>query len=95
MEGLPPICVDCQYFNETSAHPVTCAAFHGGIPDEIFTYGNPHVEPIDGDNGIRFEPKDGILTKWAKIAIDDYERLKQRKLERSLNRLKKAKKSKQ
>jgi hypothetical protein len=88
MEGLPPICVNCEHWNENSAHPVTCKAFPQGIPDEIFTYGNPHIEPINGDNGIQFEPRNGILTKYAKMAIDDYNEEKLKKVKRSIRKLK-------
>lgn len=36
-----------------------CAAFKDGIPDEVKDNALDHREPIDGDNGIRFEAKAG------------------------------------
>jgi hypothetical protein len=72
MEGLPPICVDCAHFDENSAHPITCRAFPQGIPDEIFTFGNPHLDPFPGDNDLRFEPRDGQLTNYAARLIEEY-----------------------
>jgi len=48
-----PQCLDCKYYDmETSF----CAAFPGGIPDEIFLGDHDHQEPYPGDNGITFEP---------------------------------------
>ena len=38
----------------------TCAAFPDGIPSSIsfFGFNTDHRRPFEGDNGIRFEPKD-------------------------------------
>jgi hypothetical protein len=35
----------------------TCLAFPKRIPDDIWRGDNLHREPVDGDNGYRFEKK--------------------------------------
>lgn len=44
-----PACMTCAryHFND----PLTCDAFLGRIPDEIWLEGNPHTSPVDGDGG--------------------------------------------
>ena len=54
---LPP---DQEEFGDTPDEPelgqfVYCAAFPGGIPDEIAYGDNLHLEPFTGDNGIQYE----------------------------------------
>lgn len=41
--------------------PQTCAAFPDGIPDAVFTNRKDHRQSVDGDHGIRWEPR-GDLT---------------------------------
>lgn len=51
MEYDPP-CTTCRHriFGDV------CEAFpEGGIPADILTGVNRHTEPVDGDNGIRYE----------------------------------------
>jgi hypothetical protein len=36
----------------------TCDAFPNGIPDAIFNTEIIHDHPIEGDNGIQFEPRE-------------------------------------
>jgi hypothetical protein len=50
-------CVRCRNWNEGT---FTCRAFPDGIPDQVLTGKNFHREPIDGDNGIRFEAAVGL-----------------------------------
>jgi len=52
---LSPNCIRCKHYHD-DGEPVTCEAFPKRIPDEIWLYGNKHIEPFPGDNGIRFEP---------------------------------------
>lgn len=52
-------CPFCIHFNSNIRDRTVCTAFPNGIPDEIkFGYAH-HTEPWPGDNGIRFEPKEG------------------------------------
>ena len=49
------VCSLCKHL--ISIDKATCQAFPGGIPDEIFLYGNEHTAPFPGDHGIQFEEK--------------------------------------
>lgn len=35
---------------------LVCRAFRNGIPGSITSGFDPHTEPVEGDNGIQFEP---------------------------------------
>lgn len=37
-----------------------CKAFPGHIPDEVLMNQVDHRKPIDGDDGVQFEPRDGL-----------------------------------
>jgi len=55
---IEPKCIRCKYYDPKSG---TCAAFPGGIPDDIYFGSFDHVNPYPNaenptDNGIRFEP---------------------------------------
>lgn len=52
MIGPAPVCLKCIHYNDD----LTCKAFPNGIPDEVVFNGNDHAQPIEGDNGIQFEP---------------------------------------
>lgn len=53
-------CVYCKHVGRAAGHGYNkCAAFPGGIPQGILSLENDHMYPIDGDNGIQFEPKAG------------------------------------
>lgn len=36
-----------------------CAAFPDGIPDVVFGNELDHRQPVDGDHGVRWTPRDG------------------------------------
>jgi len=38
----------------------TCSAFPNGIPDDILTMKNDHLQSVEGDQGIRFESEPGV-----------------------------------
>jgi hypothetical protein len=62
MTTLEPLCFDCKHF-QGPAPPGTmsayvCEAFPDGIPMNILLLQPDHREPVDGDHGIQFEPKD-------------------------------------
>ena len=40
--------------------PPTCEAFPAGIPFEIYRGQADHRFPIEGDNGLLFDPKPGV-----------------------------------
>ena len=48
------LCDHCKHRREGD----TCAAFPDGIPSLGFHFNTDHRRPFEGDNGIRFEPKD-------------------------------------
>lgn len=59
--GPLPSCADCALYRSNEGGLVddsraTCAAFPGGIPDEILFEGFDHRKPFPGDGGIRFTP---------------------------------------
>lgn len=47
------VCLYCKHKTEGA----TCAAFPDGIPEDILNQDNDHTEPVEGDNGIQFEPR--------------------------------------
>lgn len=54
----PPACLRCKHFRPKALGP-SCDAFPhpARIPDRIWLFGDPHAKPVEGDHGIRFEPK--------------------------------------
>ena len=50
-----PQCTACIHFRANYA----CAAFPGGIPEDVLFNRVDHREPVEGDNGVRFEAKAG------------------------------------
>ena len=47
----------CNYCKHRRLEPaITCAAFPDGISYEILVGEIDHTQPIEGDNGIQFEP---------------------------------------
>jgi hypothetical protein len=58
-EGLCSI--DCRHYHKKNLRidPIpTCDAFPNGIPDKIFWGEVFHDHPIEGDNGIQYEPRE-------------------------------------
>lgn len=71
---LPPQCLSCAHWTSPldraghTAEPTTqtCAAFTAGIPDDVWWNRVDHREPVDGDNGVRWESLDGAeFPDWA------------------------------
>lgn len=60
----------CNHCRHRAADARTCAAFPGGIPGEIESNRHDHRKPYPGDNGIRFEPKDGVAVRERWFARD-------------------------
>jgi hypothetical protein len=48
----------CKHYNRDDEEGFTCRAFPKGVPDRII-FGFDHRQPFKGDNGIRFELKEG------------------------------------
>jgi hypothetical protein len=51
-------CVNCRYYRDGQK----CAAFPNGIPEAIHDDVVDHTVPVDGDNGIQYEP-------WPSFAV--------------------------
>jgi len=49
----PNLCRACSHYRGDGK----CAAFPGGIPDDILLFGADHRTPVLGDGGIVFDPK--------------------------------------
>jgi hypothetical protein len=62
------MCYYCVHFVDTTefGKVPTCAAFPNGIPVRILDHGFDHRKPYKGDNGIRFESRDGTPL-WAEL----------------------------
>ena len=52
-----PACNTCKHYARNLEGPPRCKAFPTGIPDVILE-GDPHIKPVRGDHGIRFETAD-------------------------------------
>lgn len=62
MIGPAPTCVAgpqgrCRHLFPPDLDGPKCEAFPEGIPDAIYTEGEDHTKPFDGDSGIQYEPK--------------------------------------
>ena len=55
-----PLCLKCKHLHVKSLYEdmITCEAFPGGIPVDIFFEAKDHTKLIDGDSGIVFEEKE-------------------------------------
>ena len=62
-EMVSPQCNRCRHF---IVMKMACAAFPGGVPDEILLNRHDHRKPYPDDNGIRFESEDGapVQESW-------------------------------
>ena len=64
---LPPICIRCT---RLSAEGLSCDAFPKGIPETILEYRHDHRKPLDGDNGLTFDPITPEDAAWAESMIE-------------------------
>lgn len=62
----PTQCAACARLREKVG---TCDAFPGGIPKNIFMFGEDHRTPRRGDHGLQFQQKPGAE---AQRALDDW-----------------------
>ena len=58
------LCPRCKHFGDEIEKdgfpefmPLNCKAYPDGIPSKVYFMELDHRNPIDGDNGIKFEPK--------------------------------------
>jgi hypothetical protein len=51
------ICLGCTHYHHMSEDPETCEAFPEGIPWIVLSGQSTHQEPIDGDGGVVFHPR--------------------------------------
>jgi hypothetical protein len=62
-----PVCLDCKHYIRGKK----CDAFLGDIPDSIFLGDIDHKNPVEGDNGIQFEPFERELDIEEELLFDD------------------------
>lgn len=61
-----PLCSFCKHLiKDENGGPFACSAFPGGVPDAIFKSQHDHREPIKGDGGVLFSPKDKEGAEYA------------------------------
>jgi hypothetical protein len=53
-----PSCFNCRHFKMVEGG-IACEAFGGPIPFLIASGQVDHTKPVDGDNGIQWEPVEG------------------------------------
>lgn len=60
MTYIRSLCVTCKhlYPKKKREDNNTCKAFPKGIPNIIRFFEHDHKTPIEGDNGIQYEPKE-------------------------------------
>jgi hypothetical protein len=58
--GRRPACFECRHFGEDEFGAPVCTAFPAGVPREIYFEGFDHRQPFPGDQGIRWEPAEGV-----------------------------------
>ena len=51
---ITPQCAKCKHYRPEE---IACAAFPDGVPMPILVNNVNHKYPVEGDHGIRFEPK--------------------------------------
>ena len=49
-----PLCVKCKHLNKDKSK--SCTAFPEGIPKDILTGKVSHINNVEGDGGIKYEP---------------------------------------
>lgn len=74
---LPPICTHCMWLIREQPGGLRrdgsdrCGAFPDGIPQAILDNEADHRQPVDGDQGIRFEPRSENSVEYARLVFDD------------------------
>jgi hypothetical protein len=66
IDGPMPQCALCKNLSSERGK-LKCPAFPNGIPERILQNKVDHREPVDGDNGIQFEPLELVTTQM----VDD------------------------
>ena len=54
-------CALCKHFHSANVLQDTCDAFPTGIPEAVLLNEVSHRRPVNGDHGIRFEPREPVL----------------------------------
>lgn len=61
----PPLCVECARRARDAGW--TCEAFPNGIPPAVMLNRADHRQPIDGDGGLQFVPRDAKAAPRAQL----------------------------
>ena len=62
--GPAPICLRCARFDR-DADNLACEAFPEKIPNDIIMNGADHRSPVQGDQGLLFDPVDDKAVEYA------------------------------
>lgn len=54
------LCSKCTRFNTERLDAEVCEAFPEGIPLDVLSGERVHTEPVEGDNGLMFQPLPGF-----------------------------------
>lgn len=66
-----PICYGCVHMKASKpGDALTCDAFPEGIPNDILVSRTDHRDPVKGDHGIQFDPKDKAAATYAERMFD-------------------------
>ena len=64
IKGPKPICLGCKRFDR-DADNLACEAFPEKIPNNIIMNGADHRYPVQGDQGLQFDPVDDRAVAYA------------------------------
>lgn len=61
-----PLCVVCRHF-KPGQPGLPCDAFPKGVPEDILINTLDHRKPVEGDQGVQFEVREGQEAKLEEV----------------------------